>query len=76
MTYLDAGGRLRGLAEPTSEEENRQMVDRLLATTERQLNAKQPLVQARVLDGTRPPHRGDLADRRPLVGHLAPLHRA
>jgi pilus assembly protein CpaF len=28
------------------------MVDRLLASTERQLNAKQPLVQARVLDGT------------------------
>ena len=28
------------------------MVDRLLATTERQLNAKQPLVQARVLDGS------------------------
>jgi pilus assembly protein CpaF len=52
VTYLDATGRLRGLAEPTSEEENRQMVDRLLATTERQLNAKQPLVQARVLDGS------------------------
>jgi pilus assembly protein CpaF len=52
VTYLDGGGRLRGLAEPTSEDENRQMVDRLLSTTERQLNAKQPLVQARVLDGT------------------------
>jgi pilus assembly protein CpaF len=52
VTYLDGSGRLRGLAEPTSEDENRQMVDRLLATTERQLNAKQPLVQARVLDGT------------------------
>jgi pilus assembly protein CpaF len=52
VTYLDTSGRLRGLAEPTSEEENRQMIDRLLATTERQLNAKQPLVQARVLEGT------------------------
>ena len=52
VTYLDASGRLRGLAEPTSEEENRQMVDRLLAATERQLNAKHPMVQARVLDGT------------------------
>jgi pilus assembly protein CpaF len=52
VTYLDGTGRLRGLAEPTSEDENRQMVDRLLATTERQLNAKQPLVQARVLDGS------------------------
>ncbi|MDZ4826215.1 MAG: ATPase, T2SS/T4P/T4SS family [Actinomycetota bacterium] len=52
VTYLDETGRLRGLAEPTSEDENRQIVDRLLATTERQLNAKHPLVQARVLDGT------------------------
>ena len=52
VTYLDASGRLRGLAEPTSEDENRQIVDRLLASTERQLNAKHPLVQARVLDGT------------------------
>jgi pilus assembly protein CpaF len=52
VTYLDSGGRLRGLAEPTSEDENRQMIDRLLATTERQLNTKQPLVQARVLEGS------------------------
>jgi pilus assembly protein CpaF len=50
VTFLDADGRLRGLAEPTTEEENRQIVDRLLAATERQLNAKHPLVQARVLD--------------------------
>ena len=52
VTYLDSDGRLRGLTEPTTEEENRQIVDRLLAATERQLNAKHPLVQARVLDGT------------------------
>jgi pilus assembly protein CpaF len=52
VTYLDTDGHLRGLAEPTTEEENRQILDRLLAATERQLNAKQPLVQARVLDGT------------------------
>jgi pilus assembly protein CpaF len=52
VTYLDTDGRLRGLAEPTTEEENRQIVDRLLAATERQLNAKHPLVQARILDGT------------------------
>jgi len=52
VTYLDTDGRLRGLVEPTTEEENRQIVDRLLAATERQLNAKHPLVQARVLDGT------------------------
>ena len=52
VTFLDVDGRLRGLAEPTTEAENRQILDRLLASTERQLNAKQPLVQARVLDGT------------------------
>jgi pilus assembly protein CpaF len=52
VTYLDTDGRLRGLTEPTTEAENRQIVDRLLAATERQLNAKHPLVQARVLGGT------------------------
>lgn len=52
VTFLDDGGRLHGLAEPTTEEENRQILDRLLAVTERQLNAKQPIVQARVLDGS------------------------
>ena len=52
ITYLDDRGRLRGLAVPTTEEENRQVIDRLLATTERQLNVQYPIVQARVLDGT------------------------
>jgi pilus assembly protein CpaF len=52
VSYLDGAGRLRGLAQPTSEQENRQIVERLLAATERQLNAKHPLVQARVLDAT------------------------
>ncbi len=52
VTYLDTAGRLRGLAEPTTEDENRQILDRMLAETERQLNAKHPMVQARVLDGT------------------------
>ena len=52
VSYLDGSGRLRGLTLPTSEEENRQIVERLLAATDRQLNAKHPMVQARVLDGT------------------------
>jgi pilus assembly protein CpaF len=52
VSYLDGTGRLRGLTMPTSEDENRQLVDRLLAPTERQLNTKHPMVQARVLDGT------------------------
>ena len=52
VSYLDGSGRLRGLAVPTSEDENRQIVERLLAATDRQLNTKHPMVQARVLDGT------------------------
>jgi pilus assembly protein CpaF len=52
VSYLDGSGRLRGLTVPTSEEENRQIVERLLASTERQLNTKHPMVQARVLGGS------------------------
>src|SRR2546430_8088121 len=52
VTYLDVEGRLRGLPEPTTEDENRQILERILAATDRQLNAKHPIVQARVLDGT------------------------
>ena len=50
VTYLDSSGRLRALDEPTSERENRQVLDRLLADTDRRLDASSPLVQARVLD--------------------------
>jgi pilus assembly protein CpaF len=52
VTYLDTEGRLRGLAEPTDESENRRTIDRLLASTDRVLNAQQPMVQARVCDGS------------------------
>ncbi len=52
VTYLEAGGRLRAIDEPTTEEENRHVVDRLLAGTDRRLDASNPMVQARVLDGT------------------------
>jgi pilus assembly protein CpaF len=52
VSYLDAAGRLRGLGTPTSEEENRGLVERLLAATDRQLNVKHPIVQARVLQGS------------------------
>lgn len=50
VSYLDAGGRLRALDQPTSERENRQVVDRLLADSDRRLDAASPMVQARVLD--------------------------
>lgn len=52
VTYLDDRGVLRGLAEPTSEAENRRLVERLLADGDRVLNAAFPLVQARVLGGS------------------------
>jgi pilus assembly protein CpaF len=52
VSYLDAEGRLRGLTVPTTEDENRRILDRMLATTDRQLNAKHPIVQARVLGGS------------------------
>ncbi len=51
VLYLDQGGRLRGLAAPTTEAENRQVIDQLLSQTQRHLDAKSPLVQARVLEG-------------------------
>ncbi len=50
VTYIDEAGRLQTLTEPTSAEENRQVVGRLLAGTERRLDATHPIVQARVLD--------------------------
>lgn len=52
VTYLDTAGRLQGLRVPTTEDENRQVIDRMLATTQRTLDSRSPLVQARVLDGT------------------------
>ncbi|HEX4493674.1 MAG TPA: ATPase, T2SS/T4P/T4SS family [Acidimicrobiia bacterium] len=52
VSYLDTRGRLRGLTVPTTEEENRRIVDRLLASTDRHLSTKHPLVQARVLQGS------------------------
>jgi len=51
VLYLDQGGRLRGLAAPTTEAENRQVIDQLLSQTQRHLDAKSPLVQSRVLQG-------------------------
>jgi len=51
VSYLDRTGRLRGLVTPTSEAENRRLVEQLLVSTDRQLNAASPLVQARVLHG-------------------------
>ncbi len=52
VTYLDSGGRLRGLDEPTTEDENEHVVARLLSSGDRRIDASSPIVQARVLGGT------------------------
>lgn len=50
VTYIDGDGRLQSLTTPTSEEENAQVISRLLAATDRHLDTSSPIVQARVLD--------------------------
>lgn len=50
VTYIDGDGRLQSLTTPTSEEENVQVVSRLLAATDRHLDTSSPIVQARVLE--------------------------
>ena len=52
VSYLEAGGWLRGLEVPTTEEENRRVVERMVAATDRRLDASSPLAQARILDGS------------------------
>ena len=51
ITFIDASGRLQALDAPTSEEENRQIVARILAGTNRRLDTSNPIEQARVLGG-------------------------
>lgn len=52
VTFIDGTGRLRSLREPTTAEENEQVVDRLLSGSDRRLDASSPIVQARVLDNS------------------------
>lgn len=52
VSYLESGGWLRGLEHPTTEQENRQVLERLLAPTDRRLDASNPIAQARILDGS------------------------
>ena len=49
VSYIGGDGRLQALSRPTTEEENRRVVDRLLADTDRHLDVANPIVQARVL---------------------------
>ena len=52
VSYIDGTGQLKGVTEPTTEEENRHVVNRLLGETDRHLDTASPIVQARVLDGS------------------------
>jgi len=52
VSYLEAGGGLRALDTPSTEEENRRVVERLISSTDRRLDASSPIAQARILDGT------------------------
>lgn len=50
VTYIDGSGRLQVLTSPTTAEENRQIINRLLADTDRHIDTANPIVQARVLN--------------------------
>jgi pilus assembly protein CpaF len=52
VSFIDGSGRLRRVSEPTTEHETRQLIERLLSTTDRRLDATSPIVQGRVLGGT------------------------
>jgi pilus assembly protein CpaF len=52
ITYLEAGGALRAASIPSTEAENRQAIEQLIAATDRRLDASNPIAQARILDGT------------------------
>lgn len=50
--YIDGGGYMRGVAEVTTATENLAVVRRLLQDSGREVTEREPMVQARVLDGT------------------------
>lgn len=52
ITYLEAGGVLRSVSVPSTEAENRQAIEQLMASTDRRLDASNPIAQARILDGS------------------------
>ena len=51
VSYIEEGGRLVALNEPTTERENRQIIERLLEGTGRRLDVTSAIQQAHVLDG-------------------------
>lgn len=51
VSYVDSDGRVMNTEDPTTEEELLHIVNRLLQTSGREVNARSPIVQARILDG-------------------------
>lgn len=51
VTYLEAGGALRSAPSPSTEQENRLVIEQLMAATDRRLDAANPISQARILEG-------------------------
>ncbi|MEL7209491.1 MAG: ATPase, T2SS/T4P/T4SS family, partial [Actinomycetota bacterium] len=50
--YIDGGGYMRGVSDVTMADENLAVVRRLLQDSGREITERDPMVQARVLDGT------------------------
>ncbi|MDH3540924.1 MAG: hypothetical protein OEP52_13050, partial [Acidimicrobiia bacterium] len=45
VSYIDGTGRLKGVTEPTTEDENRHVINRLLGDSDRHLDTANPIVQ-------------------------------
>lgn len=51
VRFIEAGGALMGSDTPSTERENRQAIEHLIASTDRRLDASNPIAQARVMGG-------------------------
>lgn len=52
VSFIESGGALRASEVPTTESENRQVIEQLMSATDRRLDAANPVAQARVLEGS------------------------
>jgi len=52
VTYLEVGGVLKSSDAPATEAENKQLLEQLIAATDRRLDASNPIAQARILGGS------------------------
>lgn len=52
VTFLEIGGTLSSAGQPSTEMENRQLLEQLIGATDRRLDASNPIAQARILGGS------------------------